>query len=188
MVIEVGKVFFIGRVPNLDNVVLSSLGALVGVLLIPPLSATPFAPATCQADPADTNICIIAYAEFSPFYWIRSRRPDLDTDCKDRMASVQLLLFCRAASGTFRPSKKIVFVGFPRLSYRRGQPRCKPTKTTSSRHGGGLVGGSNSRSRTDWPAVTESLVDRCLAVWRRRLGGRCGIRALSTNTGRPRLI
>ena len=43
MVIEVGKVFFIGRVPNLDNIVLSSLGALVGVLLIPPLSATPFA-------------------------------------------------------------------------------------------------------------------------------------------------
>ena len=41
MLIEVGKLFFVGRAPNIDNVVLSSLGALVGVVLVPPLAATP---------------------------------------------------------------------------------------------------------------------------------------------------
>jgi VanZ family protein len=72
MLIEVGKLFFVGRVPNLDNVVLSSLGALVGVLLIPPLAATSFARQHARRILVILILCIIAYVELSPFDWIRS--------------------------------------------------------------------------------------------------------------------
>ena len=72
MLIEVGKLFFVGRVPNLDNVVLSSLGALVGVLLIPPLAATPFARRHARRILVILILCIIAYVELAPFDWIRS--------------------------------------------------------------------------------------------------------------------
>lgn len=101
---------------------------------------------------------------------------------------MQLVLWRRATSSAFRPGKKTVFVGPAGLSYRRGQPRWKSKKTTSSRRYGGPVGGSDSRSRPDRPAVTESFADRCLAVWWSRLGRRRGIRALSADTDSPHLI
>src|SRR4249920_1697738 len=104
------------------------------------------------------------------------------------MASFQLVLWRRAASSAFRSGKKIVFVGPPGLSYRRGHPRWKSKKATTSRRYGGPVGGSGSRRRPDCPAITESVADRCLAVWWSRLGRRRGIRALLEDTGRPRLI
>ena len=72
MLIEVGKLFFIGRVPNVDNIVLSSLGALAGVLLIPPLAAKPFVRQHGRRILLVLYICMIAYVEFSPFDWIRS--------------------------------------------------------------------------------------------------------------------
>jgi VanZ family protein len=67
VLIEAGKLFFVGRAPNLDNVVLSSLGALAGVLLIPPLAATAFAREHARGILATLILCIIAYAELTPF-------------------------------------------------------------------------------------------------------------------------
>ena len=94
MVIEVGKLFFVGRVPNLDNVVLSSVGALVGVLLIPPLAATPFARQHTRRILVILIPCIIAYEELSPFDWIRSA---------DQMGRWGRLLFMEGASANYSP-------------------------------------------------------------------------------------
>ena len=88
MLIEVGKLFFAGRVPNLDNVVLGSLGALVGVLLIPPLASMSFARQYARQILVILLLGIIAYVELSPFDWIRS------TDqIPFRIANIEWLLF-----------------------------------------------------------------------------------------------
>ncbi len=71
ILIEAGKLFFVGRAPNLDNVVLSSLGALAGVLLIPPLAATDFVQQNTRGILATLILCTIVYAELSPFDWIQ---------------------------------------------------------------------------------------------------------------------
>jgi VanZ family protein len=70
--IEVGKLFFAGRVPNIDNVVFSSLGALVGVVLVPPLAATALVRQHARQILVTLILCIVAYTELSPFDWIRS--------------------------------------------------------------------------------------------------------------------
>jgi len=111
MVIEVGKVFFIGRVPNLDNVVLSSLGALVGVLLIPPLAATPFARQHARRILLILIVCIIAYAELSPFYWIRSR-----DEISTQVAKIEWLPFssyysAEPQAALFDLAKKLFLLG-----------------------------------------------------------------------------
>ena len=72
VLIEAGKLFFVGRAPNLDNVLLSSLGALAGVLLIPPLAATAFARRHASGILATLILCTIAYLELSPFDWIQT--------------------------------------------------------------------------------------------------------------------
>jgi len=72
VLIEAGKLFFVGRAPNLDNVVLSSLGALAGVLLIPPLAATDFARQHARGLLATLILCTLAYVELTPFDWIQT--------------------------------------------------------------------------------------------------------------------
>jgi len=69
---EAGKLFFVGRVPNLENVILSSIGALCGVLLVPPISNLP----PVKRRPVESlmvlSLALLAYSELSPFDWIRS--------------------------------------------------------------------------------------------------------------------
>ena len=72
VLIEVGKLFFVGRVPNVDNTVLSSLGALAGVVLVPPLAAKPFVRQHGRQILLVLTFALIAYVELSPFDWIRS--------------------------------------------------------------------------------------------------------------------
>jgi VanZ family protein len=72
LLIEGGKLFFAGRAPNIDNVLFSSLGALGGVLFIPPLAATGFARRHGRRILVTLILCIVAYTELSPFDWIRS--------------------------------------------------------------------------------------------------------------------
>jgi VanZ family protein len=72
VLIEGGKLFFAGRAPNVDNVVFSALGALGGVVLVPPLAATALVRQHARQILVILILCIIAYAELSPFDWIRS--------------------------------------------------------------------------------------------------------------------
>src|SRR5262245_43404835 len=72
VIIEAGKLFFAGRLPNIDNVLFSSLGALVGVVLVPHLATTGIARRHARQILLILVICIITYVELSPFDWIRS--------------------------------------------------------------------------------------------------------------------
>jgi hypothetical protein len=101
MLIEVGKLFFVGRVPNLDNVVLSSLGALVGVLLIPPLAATPFARQHARRILVILILCILTYEELSPLDWIRSA-----DQIPFRIAAIEWLPFSSPLARIMAPNHK----------------------------------------------------------------------------------
>ena len=111
LVIEGGKLFFAGRAPNIDNVLLSSLGALAGVLFIPPLAATEFARRYGRRILVTLILCVIAYAELSPFDWIRS--PD---EIRLRLAKIEWLPFssyyqAEPQAALFDVAKKLLLLG-----------------------------------------------------------------------------
>jgi VanZ family protein len=101
LLIEGGKLFFAGRAPNIDNVLLSSLGALGGVLFIPPFGCHRICSSVRQADPnyIDTLRGRLCGAFALRLDLVDRRNPP--TALKDRMASVRLLLPGGAASGAF---------------------------------------------------------------------------------------
>src|SRR5262249_21028779 len=67
-----GRVFFEGRSPNIDSVLFSSLGALVGVVLVPPLATTGIVRRHAREILVILVLCIVAYVDLSPFDWIRA--------------------------------------------------------------------------------------------------------------------
>jgi hypothetical protein len=70
--IEGGKLFFAGRAPNIDNVILGSLGAFAGRFFVPSLAATAFVRQHPRGILAALILCLVAYSELSPFDWIHS--------------------------------------------------------------------------------------------------------------------
>jgi VanZ family protein len=70
--IEGGKLFFAGRAPNIDNVILGSLGAFAGCFFVPSLAATAFVRQHARGILAALILCLVAYSELSPFDWIHS--------------------------------------------------------------------------------------------------------------------
>ena len=187
MLIEVGKLFFAGRAPNIDNVVFSSLGALVGVVLVPPLATTGIACRHARPILVILILCIIAYVELSPFDWLRSVG-----QIPLRIAKIEWLPFssyysAEPQASTFRPGKKIVFVGSHGLSYRRRRPRWKSRKRQALATAAGLLVGLILEAGQIGLQSRNPSLDRCLVVWRSRLGRRRCIRTLSTDTGPPPL-
>jgi len=69
---EAGKLFFVGRVPNIDNVILSSIGALAGIYLVPPVSSLPLIKRRPTEFLMLLSLILLVYAELSPFDWIHS--------------------------------------------------------------------------------------------------------------------
>jgi VanZ family protein len=109
--IEVGKLFFAGRAPNVDNVVFSSLGALGGVTIIAPLAATSFARKHAEKILGLSLLCIIAYVELSPFDWIRSAH-----EIRSRVAMIEWLPFrsyysAEPQAALFDLAKKMFLLG-----------------------------------------------------------------------------
>jgi VanZ family protein len=72
LLIEGGKLFFVGRVPNAENAIFSAVGALFGVLFIPRLAATALARQYGRQILTVLLLSIITYSELSPFDWIQS--------------------------------------------------------------------------------------------------------------------
>ena len=111
MLIEVGKLFFAGRAPNSDNVVFSSLGALVGVVLVPPLATTGIARRHARPILVILMLCIIAYVELSPFDWLRSA-----DEIRLRIAKIEWLpfssyYFAEPQAALFDLAKKLFLLG-----------------------------------------------------------------------------
>ena len=72
LAIEIGKLFFAGRSPNVENFMLSSLGALLGIILVYPLAATELCRRRAFAFLMTSIILVIAWAELAPFDWVGS--------------------------------------------------------------------------------------------------------------------
>ena len=141
MLIEVGKLFFAGRAPNIDNVVFSSLGALVGVVLVPPLATTGIARRHARPILVILMLCIIAYVELSPFDWLRSA-----DEIRLRIAKIEWLpfssyYFAEPQAALFDLAKKLFLLG--PLGFlivagdRNGSPRKRQALATAA---GLLVG------------------------------------------------
>ena len=111
VLIEVGKLFFAGRAPNIDNVVFSSLGAMFGVVLVPPLTTTYIARRHARRILVILILCIIAYVELSPFDWLRSAG-----EIRLRIAKIEWLPFssyysAEPQAALFDLAKKLFLLG-----------------------------------------------------------------------------
>ena len=109
--VEGGKLFFVGRVPNAENFILSSTGALLGILVLP-RSAEVY---ICQRYPIQTLMTLVlalaAYSELSPFDWIES----ID-DLPGRFSKIEWLPFgayygADPQSALFDLGKKLFIIG-----------------------------------------------------------------------------
>ena len=70
--LEAGKLFIVGRAPNVDNVILAAVGALLGLGIMGALTATPAARAKAPARLAVLCGVLVVYRELTPFDWVAS--------------------------------------------------------------------------------------------------------------------
>src|SRR5262249_27920108 len=124
LIIEAGKLFFAGRSPNIDSGLFSSLGALVGVVLVPPFATTGIARRHAREVLfiVILVLCIVAYVELSLFDWIRA-----EDEIPLRIAKIELLPFssyysAEPQAALFDLAKKTTSIGPRGLSCRTGQP------------------------------------------------------------------
>jgi VanZ family protein len=71
-VLEVGKLFIVGRAPNVDNVILAAAGALLGLGIMGALTGTAAARAKAPARLAALCGVLVVYRELRPFDWVPS--------------------------------------------------------------------------------------------------------------------
>jgi VanZ family protein len=70
--LEVGKLFIVGRAPNVDNVIVAAVGALLGLGIKGALTGTPAARAKAPARLAALCGGLVAYRALTPFDWVIS--------------------------------------------------------------------------------------------------------------------
>lgn len=70
--LEAGKLLIVGRAPNVDNVILAGVGALLGLVTKGALTGTPAARAAAPARLATLCGGLVAYRALTPFDWVVS--------------------------------------------------------------------------------------------------------------------
>ena len=109
--VEGGKLLFVGRVPNAENFIFSSTGALLGILFLPTLAEADI----CRRYPIEIVMALVlglaAYSELSPFDWIKSM-----DELPARLAKVEWLPFgayygADPQSALFDLGKKLFIIG-----------------------------------------------------------------------------
>lgn len=70
--VEAGKLLFVGRVPNVENFILAAAGAVLGVLLVTPLSQTNICQRHSYTILLGWALALMLHAELSPFDWLAS--------------------------------------------------------------------------------------------------------------------
>ncbi len=85
--IETGKVFFAGRAFYAENVVIAALGALLGIILLPRLSALSWVKRRPEAVWFVLVLGFLIYLELSPFDWI------VLTELPERFSRIEWLPF-----------------------------------------------------------------------------------------------
>ena len=71
--LEGGKLFFVGRSPNVENVVLATMGSVVGATIVPAAMRSPPLARHAQAVLATFALALLAYSELTPFVFDVSR-------------------------------------------------------------------------------------------------------------------
>jgi VanZ family protein len=141
MLIEIGKLFFAGRAPNIDNVIFSSLGALFGVVLVPPLATTGIARRHARRILVILILCIITYVELSPFDWVRST-----DEVPLRIAKIEWLPFnsyysAEPQAALFDLAKKLFLLGPLGFLIAAGNRDRSPRKRQALAAAAGLLAG-----------------------------------------------
>ena len=85
--IETGKVFFAGRAFYAENVMIASLGALLGIILLPSLVALSWVKRRPEAVGFALVLGFLIYLELSPFDWI------VLTELPERFSRIEWLPF-----------------------------------------------------------------------------------------------
>jgi VanZ family protein len=164
---EAGKLLFVGRVPNIENVLVSSIGALGGVLLIPPISKL----APIKRAPIESlmllSLIVLAYAELSPFDWIQS----VD-ELRVRITRIEwfpLLSYYSAdpQSAVFDLGKKLflmVPLGFLLAAKSPKMARCRWSAAVIGALIGIMLEACQILLRTRTPSVTDTLTFG-IAAW-----------------------
>ena len=167
--VEGGKLLFVGRVPNAENFIFSSTGALLGILILPNLAEA----SICRRFPIEILMTLAlglaAYSELSPFDWIQS----ID-ELPARVSKIEWLPFgayygADPQSALFDLGKKLFIIGLLGLLIAARSRHKKPSRHRSVAALVGLFAGTvleasqiALRSRT--PSVTDVLLFG-LAAW-----------------------
>jgi len=141
LIIEAGKLFCAGRSPNIDSVLFSSLGALVGVVLVPPLATTGIARRHAREILVILVLCIVAYVELSPFDWIRAA-----DEIPLRIAKIEWLPFssyysAEPQAALFDLAKKLLLLGSLGFLIAQGSRNRSPGRREALAAGAGLLVG-----------------------------------------------
>jgi len=73
LLLEIAKVFVIGRIPRIENVLLAAAGSLVGICVVPKLAALDMVKRHPKEFLLLLTLGLIAYFELEPFFWVNSR-------------------------------------------------------------------------------------------------------------------
>jgi VanZ family protein len=109
--LEAGKLFFAARVPNPENLIVCTAGALLGTYIIVPLSETVFVRRHSTSILITLMVALEAYSELSPFDWVSSVG-----ELRTRLATVEWLPFAAyygaaPQSALFDFGKKLLLAG-----------------------------------------------------------------------------
>ncbi len=159
--IEAGKLLFVGRVPNIENVIVSSIGAFCGVLFVPPISNLP----PIRRRPVEflmlLTLILVAYSELTPFDWIQSV-----SELRSRFARIEwlpLASYYKAdpQSAVFDLGKKVflmILFGFLLAAkVSPAMPRCRWSMAMIGTLIGIIFEACQILLRTRIPSVTDTL-------------------------------
>jgi len=109
--VEAGKLLFVGRVPNAENFILSSTGALLGILALPGVAESNIYRRHSIELLMTLVLALAAYSELSPFDWIQSAN-----ELPARLSKIEWLPFgayygADPQSVLFDLGKKLLIIG-----------------------------------------------------------------------------
>lgn len=161
--VEGGKLLFVGRVPSTENFILSSIGAFLGMLILPRVASA----SVCRRHPTEILIglalALVAYSELSPFDWIQS----VD-ELPARLSKVEWLPFgayygADPQSALFDLGKKLFIVGplgfliAARCENERSSG-CRVIATLAGLVSGAVLEASQIFLRSRIPSITDILL------------------------------
>jgi VanZ family protein len=158
LTLEIAKVLWVGRRPNVDNVIVASLGALAGVWLLPRIVRSRMVGARPAAWLVVLALALLAYAELTPFDFALA--PGAVSAKAHRVEWLPLSAYYWAdpQSALFDLWNKLLLSGFLGFAGANlpGRPRLRPVAAGLA--AGGLLEIAQVLKVTRLPSVSDVLV------------------------------